>query len=143
MARPSPQTDRLISVVDLLASRPGEGLTLSDIARRLGLSPVTCHPMLASLLGAGWLVRHPTRKTWLNRSGGDAETKRSYEQLLTTARGRGYSVDLAVPEGDQLRTLLNRLDEHILDEDATASPGALRAFLEQVAAEIPSGAEYS
>lgn len=235
MARPSPQTDRLVSVVDLLGGRPGDGLTLSDIARRLGLSPVTCHPMLASLLKAGWLVRHPTRKTyrlgpalavigqaaaagftalevchpvmvelqqelrltclalvpgddhativdivrdprahdpalrigdqvpfhpplgvafvawqddkarkrWLNRSGGDAETKRSYDQLLATARGRGYSVDLAVPEGEQLRTLLNRLDEHILDDESAASPGALRAFLEQVAAEIPSGAEYS
>src|SRR5581483_6980317 len=64
MARPSPQTDRLIAVVDLLASREGDGLSLSDIARRLGLSPVTCHPMLASLLKAGWLVRHPTRKTY-------------------------------------------------------------------------------
>ena len=64
MARPSPQTTRLVAVIDLLASRQGEGLTLSDIARRLGLSPVTCHPMLASLLQAGWLVRHPSRKTY-------------------------------------------------------------------------------
>ena len=69
MARPSPQTDRVVAVVDLLAHRPDasrgdDGMTLSEIARRLGLSPVTVHPMLASLLRAGWIVRHPTRKTY-------------------------------------------------------------------------------
>ena len=64
MARPSPQTDRVITVVDLLTARPHEGLTLSEIARRLGVTPATCHPMLASLTQAGWLVRHPTRRTY-------------------------------------------------------------------------------
>jgi DNA-binding IclR family transcriptional regulator len=64
MARPSPQTDRLVSVVDLLAGAQGDGMTLSEIAGRLGLSPVTLHPMLGGLLQAGWLVRHPTRKTY-------------------------------------------------------------------------------
>jgi DNA-binding IclR family transcriptional regulator len=64
VARPSPQTDRLVAVIDLLANRPDDGMTLSEIARRLGLSAVTVHPMLASLSRAGWLVRHPTRKTY-------------------------------------------------------------------------------
>jgi DNA-binding IclR family transcriptional regulator len=64
VARPSPQTERVIAVVDLLTHRAEDGMTLSEIARRLGLSPVTVHPMLASLLRAGWVVRHPTRKTY-------------------------------------------------------------------------------
>jgi DNA-binding IclR family transcriptional regulator len=64
MARPSPQTDRVVAIVDLLANRPDDGMTLSEIARRLGLSPVTVHPMLASLSRAGWIVRHPTRKAY-------------------------------------------------------------------------------
>ena len=64
MARPSPQTDRVVTVVDLLAERPHEGLTLSELARRLGLSPATCHPMLSSLTRAGWLVRHPSRRSY-------------------------------------------------------------------------------
>ena len=64
MARPSPQTDRVVAVIDLLTNRPEDGMTLSEIARRLGLSPVTVHPMLAGLLRAGWIVRHPTRKTY-------------------------------------------------------------------------------
>src|SRR2546429_7688617 len=64
VARPSPQTDRLITLVDLLTARPHDGLTLSEIARRLGVTPATCHPMLASLTQAGWLMRHPTRRTY-------------------------------------------------------------------------------
>ena len=64
VARSSPQTDRLVAVVDLLASRPDQGMGLSEIARRLGLRPVTVHPMVAALARAGWVVRHPTRKTY-------------------------------------------------------------------------------
>ena len=64
MPRPSPQTDRLLTLVDLLTARPHDGLTLSEIARRLGVTPATCHPMLASLTQAGWLMRHPTRRTY-------------------------------------------------------------------------------
>jgi DNA-binding IclR family transcriptional regulator len=54
----------VVTIVDLLAERPHEGLTLSELARRLGLSPATCHPMLTTLTRAGWLVRHPSRRTY-------------------------------------------------------------------------------
>ena len=58
MARPSPQTDRVVQTVEMLAASAG-ALSLSEIARRLGLTPSTCSPMIARLEGAGWLVRHP------------------------------------------------------------------------------------
>jgi DNA-binding IclR family transcriptional regulator len=64
MPRPSPQTERVIAVVDLLAAHPGEDFTLAELARRLGVSKPTCYPMLATLTRAGWLLRHPTRKTY-------------------------------------------------------------------------------
>jgi DNA-binding IclR family transcriptional regulator len=64
MARLSPQTARVVTLIDLLASRPGESLSLSEISRRLGVNKATCHAMLASLTGAGWLLRHPVRKTY-------------------------------------------------------------------------------
>ncbi|MGC0419346.1 IclR family transcriptional regulator [Embleya sp. AB8] len=63
-ARPSPQTDRLVSLIDAIAERPTDGLTLSEIARHLAVTPATCHPMLASLTSLGWLIRHPTRRTY-------------------------------------------------------------------------------
>jgi DNA-binding IclR family transcriptional regulator len=58
MARPSPQTDRVVQTVEMLAASAG-ALSLSEIARRLGLTPSTCSPMIARLESAGWLVRHP------------------------------------------------------------------------------------
>lgn len=64
VARPSPQTERLVSLVDAIAARPDEGLTLSEIARHLAVTPATCHPMLVSLTELGWLVRHPVRRTY-------------------------------------------------------------------------------
>jgi DNA-binding IclR family transcriptional regulator len=64
MARPSPQTDRIVALINLLVAHPGDGFTLSEIARRLRVGKATCHPMLAALTGAGFLVRHPTRRTY-------------------------------------------------------------------------------
>ena len=63
MSRPSPQTDRVVAVVEMLAGSPG-GLNQSEIARRLGITPATCYPALAALERAGWLRRHPTRRTY-------------------------------------------------------------------------------
>jgi len=64
VSRPSPQTDRIVTVINLLAAHPEEGFTLSEIARRLGVGKATCSPMLVALTSAGFLVRHPTRKTY-------------------------------------------------------------------------------
>jgi DNA-binding IclR family transcriptional regulator len=64
MARPSPQTERVVDLVDLLASRPDEPLTLSEISSNLSVNRATCHAVLATLTRAGWLLRHPTRKTY-------------------------------------------------------------------------------
>lgn len=64
MARPSPQTERIVSLVELLRSQPRTGRSLADIARHLGVTKATCYPMVVALTEAGWLVRHPTRKTY-------------------------------------------------------------------------------
>jgi DNA-binding IclR family transcriptional regulator len=64
MPRASPQTDRVVAVVELLTAHPGADFTLAELARRLGVSKPTCYPMLAALTRSGWLLRHPTRKTY-------------------------------------------------------------------------------
>lgn len=64
MSRPSPQTDRLIALVDLLAARPADDFSLAEIARGLGVGKATVHPMLTTLTRAGWLLRHPVRRTY-------------------------------------------------------------------------------
>ncbi|HWI31286.1 MAG TPA: helix-turn-helix domain-containing protein [Microbacterium sp.] len=64
MPRPSPQTDRIIRLLQLLADQPDEARSLAEISRFLGVAKPTCYPMLATLTDAGWLVRHPTKKTY-------------------------------------------------------------------------------
>jgi DNA-binding IclR family transcriptional regulator len=64
MPRPSPQTDRIVALINLLVAHPGEGFTLSEIARRLHVNKATCHPMIGALTLAGFLIRHPTRRTY-------------------------------------------------------------------------------
>jgi DNA-binding IclR family transcriptional regulator len=62
VARPSPQTDRVVAIARLLAAHPDEGFTISEIARRLRLNKATVYPMLTALTDAGWLVRDPATK---------------------------------------------------------------------------------
>lgn len=64
MARPSPGVERAIAVLDFLAAHPGEGFTLSELARRLELNKATAHALLATLTESGYLLRHPTRLTF-------------------------------------------------------------------------------
>ncbi|GAA3382585.1 helix-turn-helix domain-containing protein [Cryptosporangium minutisporangium] len=64
MSRPSPQTERLIDLVDLLASAPTEEFTLADIARAAGLGKPTVHPMVVALARRGWLLRDPGTRTY-------------------------------------------------------------------------------
>ena len=64
MPRPSPQTDRVVTLLNILAADPSAGLSIAEIARRLGINKATCYPMLAALQDAGWLVRHPVRRTF-------------------------------------------------------------------------------
>lgn len=64
MVRPSPQTDRVVALIDVLASRPDQALTLAEITRRVGVNKSTCYSMLQALCAAGWILRDPFRKTY-------------------------------------------------------------------------------
>ena len=64
MARPSPQTNRVVALVEILSARPNEALTLADVTRRLGVNKSTCYSMLQALTEVGWLLRDPFHKTY-------------------------------------------------------------------------------
>ncbi|MCU1346544.1 MAG: putative transcriptional regulator, partial [Acidimicrobiia bacterium] len=64
VARRSPQTERIVGLINYLTvDEVGHGVTLSELARRLGVSKATCYPMLEALTEAGFVIRHPARKT--------------------------------------------------------------------------------
>lgn len=64
MARPSPAVERVVGVLSFLAAHPGEGFSLSELARRLDHNKATLHSVLGALTDAGFVLRHPARRTF-------------------------------------------------------------------------------
>ena len=64
VARPSPQTDRVVTLVEHLAAHPDQSLTLAAATRLLDVNKSTCHATLAALGAAGWLLRDPFTKAY-------------------------------------------------------------------------------
>ncbi len=62
--RPSPQTARVVRLMEALSADDGSGLTLAEVSRRLGVHKASCHSMLSELVQAGWLARDPVSKTY-------------------------------------------------------------------------------
>ncbi|GAA4283797.1 hypothetical protein GCM10022261_13280 [Brevibacterium daeguense] len=62
MARPSPQTERLVEIIEMLSEVGGSGRSLAEISTHLGVNKATIYPMLRELLNVGWLVRDPRTK---------------------------------------------------------------------------------
>jgi DNA-binding IclR family transcriptional regulator len=64
MPRRAPAVERAIAILNLLATRPSERFTLSEIARDLELNKATLHAILWALTDAGYLMRDEDAKTY-------------------------------------------------------------------------------
>ena len=64
MSRPALAATRAVAVLNFLAAHPGEGFTLSDLAGRLGVNVASAHALLAVLVDAGYVTRHPRLRTF-------------------------------------------------------------------------------
>ncbi|MDB5445269.1 MAG: ArsR family transcriptional regulator [Phenylobacterium sp.] len=63
MAKPvSNPTLRVLQILEFLAVSPTEAYGLSELSRALGLSKTTCLSILNTLVDAGYVLQHPTRK---------------------------------------------------------------------------------
>ncbi|MBI2699843.1 helix-turn-helix domain-containing protein [Mycobacterium gordonae] len=61
----SPPTERVVAIMELLASQPTRGFTLAEISRELGISRATGHAIMSTLAGRHWVVRAATGAyTW-------------------------------------------------------------------------------
>ncbi len=116
MARPSPQTERLVDLVEALAARPDQGLSLTELARHLGVTPATCHPMVTALTARGWLRRHPVRRTYrlgpafvgLGRAAaGAAETQELARAALVALQQEHPCDGVVLAAGDDVTTIVD------------------------------------
>jgi DNA-binding IclR family transcriptional regulator len=64
VARPAPAIARTVALLNFLAAHPDEAFSLSELARRLDINKATAHAMLLELSDAGYLLRHPTTKSY-------------------------------------------------------------------------------
>ncbi|WP_395308773.1 helix-turn-helix domain-containing protein [Mycobacterium sp. AMU20-3851] len=64
MARRSPQTERLVEMIEYLAADPQREYQLTELARLVNLDAATCYPMLTELTKVGWLVKDRARRTY-------------------------------------------------------------------------------
>lgn len=120
----SPPTQRVVSVLALLAECPSEALGASEVARRLGLHKSTCHNILSTLSQAGLLARSDADKTYtlgpaLVRLGEAARRglpllRKATPLIADLTQALGYGSWLSVLEGDALRTLEAAADERAL-----------------------------
>lgn len=114
MPRPSPQTDRVVAMLNLLGHETG-GLTASDVARRVGANRASCVHMLAALEHAGFVTRGALdRRYRLGPALVDlgAAAARSYPGLETArreldalTRATGHAGFVFAREGDLARLL--------------------------------------
>jgi len=56
---PSPPTERVIAVIELLGSEPARQFTLAEICRSLAISRATGHAILTTLTAHDWVTRDP------------------------------------------------------------------------------------
>jgi DNA-binding IclR family transcriptional regulator len=62
--KPSPAVVRAARLLHVIAAEPRTDFTLSELARRLGLSRASCHPLLLGLVGEGLVVRKNPEATY-------------------------------------------------------------------------------
>jgi DNA-binding IclR family transcriptional regulator len=93
-SKTSPSADRTLRTLDFLANHPDETFTFSELRQSLGMSSGTMHALLASLVRASYVRRHPRDLTY---SLGPAVL------ALGAAAQLGYRVvDDLVPEMERL-----------------------------------------
>lgn len=90
MQRAALAANRALDVLSFLAANPSQGHTLTELARGLGVNPSSMHGILAVMMDSGFLVRHPSHKTYRLGPMAAAVGQASYEQ--------NPSIDLARQE---------------------------------------------
>ena len=95
--RASPPTERVVLILEYLASHPEDRFGVSQLARRLGLSKPTCLGIVTTLTDAGYLVRDANDKTY-----------RLGPSLITLGHKAQESMRVSPAAREQLRQLSAR-----------------------------------
>jgi DNA-binding IclR family transcriptional regulator len=107
MPRPAPAAKRALMTLDFLAAHPMEEYTLTELAREIGMNVASTHAVLAVMTEAGFLVRHPSHKTY---------------RLGPATMAIGHAALQRYPVLDLAREEMRKLAEHYSAECRAAAP---------------------
>ncbi len=120
MSRPALAANRAVAILNFLAAHPTDSFTLSDLASRLEINLASMHALLASLLDAGYVTRHPRLRTFtlgptvvaLGTAALEAQPviDMARDAARDLARGTGLEVTLTAPAGDHIVFLVRAGD---------------------------------
>ena len=101
---PSPPTERVIAVIELLGSEPARQFTLAEICRNLNISRATGHAILTTLTAHDWVTRDPANAEYAWGPAMASLTKPANSlvyraELQALATDTGTQVSLARREG--------------------------------------------
>ncbi len=112
MSRPALSANRAIAVLSFLAAHPTESFTLTDLAERVGVNLASMHAVLAVLLEAGYVSRHPRLRTFtlgptvvaLGSAALEAHPviDRARDAARDLAHETGLEATVTAPAGDQI-----------------------------------------
>ena len=88
MPRPALSADRALQVIDVLVAHPTQRFTLTELSRRTAINPASAHALLAVMLRAGYVQRHPEHKTYTLGPALVAAGETALEQLPALQLGR-------------------------------------------------------
>jgi DNA-binding IclR family transcriptional regulator len=116
MARPAPAASRAVDILSYLIAHPTQSFTLSELARQLRMNMASAHTVLAVLTAAGYVVRHPVRKTYalgpLLVAAGQAALERypvidvARDEIRRLSRQHGVELLVTAPAGDEIVALV-------------------------------------
>ena len=116
MARPAPAATRAVDILSYLIAHPTQSFTLSELARHLRMNMASTHTVLAVLTAAGYVVRHPVRKTYalgpLLVAAGQAALERypvidvARDEIRKLSRQHGVELLVTAPAGDEIVALV-------------------------------------
>ena len=122
MARPAPAATRAVYILSYLIAHPTQSFTLSELARQLRMNMASAHTVLAVLTAAGYVVRHPVRKTYalgpLLVAAGQAALERypvidvARDEIRRLSRQHGVELLVTAPAGDEIVALLRAGPRH-------------------------------
>jgi DNA-binding IclR family transcriptional regulator len=99
MGRPALAASRAIEILTLLAARPTQSFTLTEIGDQLDLNLASCHALMKVLSEAGYVSRHPANKSY--------ELGPALVAMGHAALERHRAIDVA---RDEVRRLAGELD---------------------------------